>query len=214
MYVKTKMTKNPVTIGKEFTVSDALDAFSTNNFHRLPVVDSTNHLIGLITEGIIQANTPSNATSLSVHELNYLLTKTTVESIMVKRVITIGPDEILEKAADVMRQHGIACLPVVDEENHLLGIITEKDIFGSFIEILGYYREGSRIVVDVKEDKPGILGHIAKVLGDANVNISHLVVYRDDSIYVVIQVDDTDPDRFVPLLEEAGYPVMDVRVNK
>ena len=214
MYVRNQMTKNPVTITKDFTVSEALDLFSKSPFHRLPVVDSTNHLIGLITEGIIRANTPSQATSLSMFELNYLLSKTTVESIMVTKVITIGPDELLEKAADIMRQHSIACLPVVDEEGKLLGIITEKDIFASFIEILGYYQEGSRIVVEVDEDKPGILADLSRVLADAGANISHLVVFREDAVSVVIRADDTDADKLVALLEEHGYKVTDARVNK
>ncbi|MBR2685462.1 MAG: CBS domain-containing protein [Erysipelotrichaceae bacterium] len=214
MYVKNKMTRNPVTISKNVTIAEALDMFAANDFHRLPVTDSTNRLIGLITEGVIQANTPSQATSLSIHELNYILNKTNIESIMIKNVITIHPDALLEEAADKMRRHGINCLPVVDASHKLLGIITQKDIFGSFIELMGYYEEGSRIVVEVLEDKVGILANISALLAEKNINITNLAVYHDDVVNVVIRVSDTDGEKIRNLLEEAGYLVTDVRVNK
>ncbi len=214
MYVKNKMTRNPVTISKNVTIAEALDMFAANDFHRLPVTDSTNRLIGLITEGVIQANTPSHATSLSIHELNYILNKTNIESIMIKNVITINPDALLEEAADKMRRHGINCLPVVDASHKLLGIITQKDIFGSFIELMGYYEEGSRIVVEVLEDKVGILARISALLAEKNINITNLAVYHDDVVNVVIRVSDTDGEKIRNLLEEAGYLVTDVRVNK
>ncbi len=214
MYVKNKMTKNPVTIDKNVTISEALDMFVTNDFHRLPVVDNTNRLIGLITEGVIQANTPSNATSLSIHELNYILNKTNIDSIMIKNVITINPDALLEEAADKMRRHGINCLPVVDASHKLLGIITQKDIFGAFIELLGYYEEGTRLVVDVPEDKVGILAKISALLAKEDINITNLAVYRDETVSVVIRVSDVRAEKIRALLEENGYQVTDVRVNK
>jgi len=214
MYVKNKMTKNPVTIDKNVTISEALDMFVTNDFHRLPVVDNTNRLIGLITEGVIQANTPSHATSLSIHELNYILNKTNIDSIMIKNVITINPDALLEEAADKMRKHGINCLPVVDASHKLLGIITQKDIFGAFIELLGYYEEGTRLVVDVPEDKVGILAKISALLAKEDINITNLAVYRDETVSVVIRVSDVRAEKIRALLEENGYQVTDVRVNK
>ncbi|MBQ1740655.1 MAG: CBS domain-containing protein [Erysipelotrichaceae bacterium] len=143
MYVKDNMVSGPITIGPDQSVSEAIDLMSENGLHRLPVVDKNGKLAGLITEGVITSNTPNNATSLSVFELNYLLNKLTIKDIMIKDVITIGKDALLEEAATILRKNDIGCLPVVDEDNTLIGIITHNDIFTAFIDLLGYNHVGT-----------------------------------------------------------------------
>ena len=90
MYVKDNMVKDPVTIGPDRSVSEALDMMSENGLHRIPVVDGKNKLLGLVTQSIIASNTPNSASSLSVFELNYLLNKLTIRDVMIKDVITIN----------------------------------------------------------------------------------------------------------------------------
>ncbi|MEA5027196.1 Inosine-5'-monophosphate dehydrogenase [bioreactor metagenome] len=214
MYVRDRMSKNIVTVAKDVKITQVLDIFASNNFHRLPIVDAQGKLIGLITEGTIQANTPSKATSLSIHELNYLLSKTTVESIMIKKVIIITPDRLLEEAAEVMMKHDISCLPVVEADNHLVGIITQKDVFAAFVDLLGYHDIGSRIVIEIAEDKVGLLAKIAHILAEAGVSISHLVVYRKATVDVVIRVANLDGDKIAKLLTDHGYKVVNVLVNR
>ena len=157
MLVKDRMTANPYCISKDTSISAALDLMAERDFHRIPVA-AGQELVGLVTEGTIAENTPSKATSLSVYELNYLLAKSTVESVMIKDVVTIHPDALLEEAAVLMRQHDIGCL-VVTEGRKVVGIITQNDIFEAFIDLLGYYEEGSRYVIAV-EDKPGVLADL------------------------------------------------------
>jgi len=210
MLVKEKMTKNPITIFEENFISDAVDIFNEHNFHRLPVVDKQNHLIGLITEGTVQENVPSKATSLSIHEINYLLNQTKVSDIMIKKVITIGPDNLLDEAADVMVANHVYSLPVVDK-GFLVGIITEKDIFTSFIEQQGFYNKGTRVVVLIENDRPGILRDIATILSAEGINITHLVVERiNDDIRVVVRVDEIDSNKVVKLIG-SQFNVIDVR---
>ncbi|MDD3925013.1 MAG: CBS domain-containing protein [Erysipelotrichaceae bacterium] len=213
MYVKDRMKTNIVSITKDVTISQALDIFATNDFHRLPVIDKHNHLIGLITEGVIQAHTPSKATSLSIHELNYLLSKTSVDMIMIKDVIVIKPDCLLEEAAEKMMENDISCLPVIDDENSLVGIITQKDIFTAFVDLLGYHDIGSRIVIKVDHDEVGVLAKIAKIMADNHISISHLAVYRNKTVDVVMRVDQLDGKKVVDILQKNGYEVTDVIVN-
>ena len=91
MYVRNRMTANPYCISKDTAISTALDIMAEHGFHRLPVVEGK-HLVGLVTEGVISEHSPSKATSLSIYELNYLLSKTKCEDVMIKNVITISPD--------------------------------------------------------------------------------------------------------------------------
>ncbi|MFC2704100.1 MAG: CBS domain-containing protein, partial [Abiotrophia defectiva] len=102
MYVKNYMSTDLVTITPDTTVIKALDLMRQHDIHRLPVVVK-GQLVGLLTESVIAKNSPSTATSLSVHELNYLLNKTTAADIMIRRVITTSPDALLEQAASEMR---------------------------------------------------------------------------------------------------------------
>ncbi len=209
MYVKDNMVSGPITIGPDQSVSEAIDLMSENGLHRLPVVDKNGKLAGLITEGVITSNTPTNATSLSVFELNYLLNKLTIKDIMIKDVITIGKDALLEEAATILRKNDIGCLPVVDEDNTLIGIITHNDIFTAFIDLLGYNHVGTRYVISVEEDRTGILEDICRVFKEQDVSIANMAVYnssRGIEIVVIVHGFDDITDK----LEKAGYKVTSV----
>ena len=209
MYVKDNMVSGPITIGPDQSVSEAIDLMSENGLHRLPVVDGNGKLVGLITEGVITSNTPNNSTSLSVFELNYLLNKLTIKDIMIKDVITIGKDALLEEAATILRKNDIGCLPVVDEDNTLIGIITHNDIFTAFIDLLGYNHVGTRYVISVEEDRTGILEDICRVFKEQDVSIANMAVYnssRGIEIVVIVHGFDNITDK----LEKAGYKVTSV----
>ena len=209
MYVKDNMVSGPITIGPDQSVSEAIDLMSENGLHRLPVVDKNGKLAGLITEGVITSNTPNNSTSLSVFELNYLLNKLTIKDIMIKDVITIGKDALLEEAATILRKNDIGCLPVVDEDNTLIGIITHNDIFTAFIDLLGYNHVGTRYVISVEEDRTGILEDICRVFKEQDGSIANMAVYNSSrGIEIVVIVHGFDD--ITGKLEKAGYKVTSV----
>ena len=211
MFVKEKMTRKPVTISPDDVVSSAVEIFNKCNFHRLPVVDRSNRVVGLITEALVAENVPSKATSLSIHEINYLLNKTTIKDIMIKDIAVCSPNDLLEEAADIMIKSDIYTLPVVDQ-GFLVGVITQKDIFSAFIEVQGYYNKGTRVVLAIDEDQPGILKNIATLLSDEGISITHLVVERNDRINIVIRVAETDSDKIGGLLKD--YDIIDIRSYK
>lgn len=207
MDVKSYMTSTVVTVSEETKVLEALDIMKENDFHRLPVVKN-GRMVGLVTQEIIQENTPSTATSLSIHEMNYLLTKTKVGDIMQKKVLTVQEDDLLEEAASRMRDQEIGVLPVVEEGNKIVGIITDKDIFSAFIDIMGYNNKGSRIVIDIPEDHPGILEDITNILAEAKISINQIAVYRKDHFtQVIIQMDSPDVNAITEILTTSGYTV-------
>lgn len=208
MYVKDNMTKNPYTVSLDQSVSQVLDIMSASKVHRLPVVDKSGKLLGLITESLIASATPSTSSSLSVYEINYLLNKLSIKDIMVSNVITISPDALLEEAATLMLKNDIGCLPVVDDKKCVVGIITHNDIFDAFIDLLGYHKDGSRYVINITEDKAGIFEDICRIFTNNSVSISNVAVYHTErgvEIVVIAYGNDNIADK----LKAEGYNVTD-----
>ena len=212
MYVKDHMTKNPYTITEDTVISKALEIMQTHNFHRLPVVDGDGRLIGLVTGGLVKEKSGMQSTSLSIYELNYLLAKTQVKEIMIRDVQTTGADVFLEEAAQSMIDHGIAVLPVVDSADHVIGIITEKDIFQAFNDLMGYQKQGSRFVINV-DDKPGVMIGIGQLFADNDANLESIAVYRSEergTEIVVKATGEIETDAMIRILLDAGYNVTNV----
>lgn len=207
--VKDFMTKNVICTQKDTTISEIIDLMKEKKIHRVPVVEN-GQLIGLITEGMISNSGVSQATSLSIYELNYLLSKTTVETIMVKHVQTISEDELMELAAQKMLKHDIGCLPVVNQQGQVTGIITQNDVFTCFLNVLGWDEIGSRITVAVK-DEVGAIGKLSEIFAKEQINITHIGVYSFDGgiANMVIRCDSLQPENVCRSLEEKGYKVLE-----
>ena len=212
MYVKDHMTKEPVTVTKDTKISKAVDIMSKGHFHRLPIVDESGRLIGLVTGGLVTEKRGANATSLSIYELNYLLSKTKVEDIMLTDVKTINQDAFIEEAAQKMLDEGISVLPVIDDENHVIGIITEKDIFQAFTDLLGYKHQGTRFVFQC-DDRPGFFAGIAQLLADNEANMEAMAVYHTKARgteAVVKATGEISVKSMVDILVNAGYKLNNV----
>lgn len=125
--VKDWMTTNPVCVGPHTTLPEGLQLMKERRIRRLPVVDK-GKLVGIVTRGDLRGAQPSEATSLSIFEINYLIARLTLDHVMTKNVLTVTPDSTIENAAGLMLKHKIAGLPVVDQ-GRVVGILTESDIF-------------------------------------------------------------------------------------
>ncbi|MGC8877397.1 CBS and ACT domain-containing protein [Thermus sp.] len=210
MLVRDWMTKNPLTVPPDTPVLEAINLLKGRGFRRLPVVKD-GKLIGLVTDKDLKDAMPSKATTLSVWELNYLLSKLTVQEVMAKPVVTVGAEEPLEKAALLMEEKKIGGLPVMEGER-LVGIITVTDVLRAFIEALGLKLGGLRITVDVP-DVPGALAQMAQAVPPANIvsiaTAAHLPSYQRLVMRVVGEQVEKVPDR----LRAAGERVVDVRAG-
>jgi acetoin utilization protein AcuB len=136
MLVKDRMSSPAITVWEDTPFQDALKLMHSRQIRRLPIVDQHNQLIGIVSERDLLHAAPSPATSLSVWELNYLLWKLTVGSLMTRKVATVTPEMPLVEAAQLMVDQKIGGLPVVDHERQVIGIITETDIFKAFVELV------------------------------------------------------------------------------
>ena len=130
MKVKNRMSENPHTVTLDTSIHEAMSMMKNNSIRRLPIVDN-NRVVGIVTVSDLNRASPSSATTLSKHELKYLLARTKIRDILPKnlQVITIGPENYIETAARIMRENKVSGLPVIDESGQLVGIITETDIF-------------------------------------------------------------------------------------
>jgi len=176
MLVKDRMTSPALTIGPEMGVQDTLAMMRRDKVRRYPVVDRRGNLIGIVAEADLLNASPSDATTLSVWEINYLLSKLTVEKIMTKEVITITPDIPIEEAARIMADRKVGGLPVV-EGTKVVGIVTETNLFRVFLELFGARTPGVRLTARV-EDEPGKLAQLTNAIHDISGNIVALGTYQ------------------------------------
>ncbi len=126
--VKEIMAREMKSISPDTVLPEAHQVMIGNDIRRLPVVDG-DKLMGIVTLSDIQQASPSDATSLSVWELNYLLAKLTIKKIMTSPVMTIGEDDLVNKAAKMMLVNKFGGIPVVNSAGKLVGMVTESDIF-------------------------------------------------------------------------------------
>lgn len=135
--VRKWMTPNPITIALEASLTDAHALLREYDIRRLPVVDEDGQLVGIITLGDVREASPSDATSLSVWELHYLLTKLKITEIMTSDPLTVYTADTIAETANLMLENKISGLPVVEPDGKLVGIITESDIFRMVVQQWG-----------------------------------------------------------------------------
>ncbi|MFQ5854758.1 MAG: CBS and ACT domain-containing protein [Anaerolineae bacterium] len=213
MFVRDRMSSEPITITHDTPFQDALKLMREQRFRRLPVVDKNGELVGLVSERDLLYASPSPATSLSVWELNYLLSKLQVREIMTKNVITTTPDTPIEDAARLIADNKIGGMPVVDEDNHVVGVITETDIFKTFVEMLGGGQSGLRLTLKVPERK-GVLADLSRAIFDLGGNIVSVGSFYGEAPgerELVVKVRDVRRDQLVETLEALGDHVIDAR---
>ena len=209
MFVAKRMTPNPITVGPETSVVDAAELMHAKKVRRLPVVQN-GKLIGIVTDRDLREVGPSPATSLSIHELNYLLAKMKISDVMTKAVLTVNAEATIEEAALIMYNNKIGGLVAVDDANNVVGIITETDIFKLFVDVMGLPSGMTRITLDVT-NKVGVLSDITAVFRDKGININSLVTLpTDGKAEMVIRADVADPTDVVAALEAKGYSVLHV----
>lgn len=213
MIVKEVMRTNVICASSDTKSTEVKNMMTENNVSKLPVVDN-GKLVGIVTKNDLLKAEPSSATTLDMFEISYLLSKLTVKKIMNTKVISVGPNEVVEEAARIMVDNKISCLPVVDGDA-LIGIITKSDLFHMFTEMFGAREKGVRVVALVN-DAPGVLAKVAKEISDLNANIISAVTTKqgiDNKIMLTIKATGLDEAKMKSIFEDAGFEIQDIRVN-
>jgi acetoin utilization protein AcuB len=212
-FMREKIQKNPLTISPEASFFEARNFIHEKGIRHLPVVDKNNALVGIVTDRDIRQAAPSDATLLSVQELNYLLGKLKVSSFMTPKakLITITPDTLIEEAVQLMHDNKIGCLPVV-EGGKLYGIFTETDALDHLVDVFGFKQKGTRLTLAL-EDKPGSLLGILEVFKKHHLNVISIVTPSfmvEGKRIAAIRIRTEEYKDVVADLEKAGYDVLSI----
>ena len=208
MFVINRMTKNPITVTPDAKIDEVSNLIKVKKIRRIPVVEN-GKLVGFFSDRDLMRVAPSPATTLSRYEINSLLAKMCVRDIMQKKVISVNVDATIEEAALLMYKNKLGGMPVVSNVGAVVGVITETDIFKTFVDVMGLADGKTRITLEVT-DKIGVVKDIATIFGEEGVSIDSLITCKkDDNKYeIVIRGDITNIDDMKQKLEEKGYKVI------
>jgi len=209
--IKDRMTRDPVVIRTSTNLKEALDMVRSNPFRHLPVLDEEDKLVGIVTEKSLVYASPTSSTTLSVFEVDYILSRTKIGQIIQGDVITVAPDLPVEEAARVMIDHRIGCLPVV-KDGKLVGIVSDTDIFRVFVEGLGGGHPSLRITVVIPEEV-GSLAYITSCVADLGCNIHSLGTFwseRPEDRLIAFRLEGVKRETVLQAFEAAGIQVVNV----
>jgi len=162
MLVRNWMSQNVVSVDGNDSLVDATKKLKENDIRMLPVTRK-GKLVGIITDRDIKRASASDANTLDIHELLYLISKIKVKDIMTRDPITVPPDYTVEEIADLLLVNKISGVPVVDGRDRISGIITQHDVFKAIISLTGLKSRGIQFAVQI-EDRPGSIKEVADIL--------------------------------------------------
>ena len=208
MRIRDFMSTNVVAVDEKTSIHDARKIMDAHKIRRLPVMKK-DKLVGLVTKRMLLEASPSPATSLSIHELHYLLAKMTVKDIMVKKPFTISPDMPPEEAMQLGQEMGYGAFPVMEDER-LVGVATESDIVRLMTRVLGVREKGKRI--DIKASKQfGNLQSIIEILDKKKTVLLSLMTLPpeegEEDCLIVLRLKSEDVDSIAKELQSSGFNV-------
>ncbi|MDI6696922.1 MAG: CBS domain-containing protein [Anaerolineales bacterium] len=214
MLVGERMSHPVITISPEMPIVDALNLMKREHIRRAPVVKD-GKMVGIVSDKDLLNASPSPATSLSVWELNYLLSKITVKEIMTKNVLTVDEKTPIEEAARIMADNKIGGLPVC-RGDEVVGIITETDLFKIFLELMGAREPGVRVTVLIPEQR-GQLAKLTEAIAARGGNFVAFGQFTGDSPasrLVTFKVDGLDEAQIKEIIEPLVLRVVDIQTRR
>jgi len=162
MLVKNWMSKDVVTVNVDDSMQHAIDMMKEHSIRMLPVL-MEGKLVGVLTDRDLKRASPSDATTLDVHELLYLISKIKIQDIMKKKPVTVPDNFTVEETADTLLKNKISGVPVVGEKGQLVGVITQHDLFRALIALTGFGQRGVQFAFRLV-DRPGSIKEITDVI--------------------------------------------------
>ncbi len=203
MLVKEWMAVRPITVDENTSIMKATQILKEHGIRRVPVLRQ-NRLVGIVSDRDLKEAAPSKATSLDVHELYYLLSEIKVKDIMTPNPITLREEDSVEKAAVIMLENRISGLPVVNDQNEVVGMITQTDIFKVMIGITGIYRTPVQLAFDL-EDKPGTLNELLRIISECGARMVSVLTFQEHVApgrrEVYIRIKDVPDEKLKDLVE-------------
>jgi len=203
MLVKNWMSKDVVTVDADDSMQNAIYILQEQNIKMLPVMGK-GQIVGIITDRDLKKASPSDATTLDMHELLFLISKIKVRDLMKKPVYTVPPDYTVEEAAALLLEKKISGLPVVDENNRLVGIITRSDLFRVIISLSGLGKKGIQFAIRIK-DMPGTIKDVRELIHEYGARTASILSSSDnvpvDHLNFYFRIYQIDRERLPSLLD-------------
>ncbi|WP_174614065.1 acetoin utilization AcuB family protein [Virgibacillus ihumii] len=200
--MNTEVTSLPPTA----TIASALKLLHEKKIRHIPIINEEKNVIGIVSDRDVRDATPS----IFEENREHTELQNEIHTIMSQPVVTVHPLDLVEEIAGIFYEEEFACLPVVSN-NELVGVITEKDMLHTLIEITGTNVQSSHIEVKVPH-KPGILPEVAAIFGARKTNITSVLVYpyKNDANYkiLVFRIQTMNPLPVIKDLQNAGYELM------
>jgi acetoin utilization protein AcuB len=213
MFVRDRMSSPAVTITPDKVLRDALRLMHQGHFRRLPVIDESGKLVGIVSEADLSQTSPSRPGSLSVWDLNRVLSRVQIREVMTEEVMTTTADVPVEDVARLMTENRVGGLPVLDGEDHVIGVITETDIFKAFVEMFAGGHSGLRLTLEIPQTKD-VLRELTKTISELGGNIVSVGSFYSDATGrrgLVVKIRGARKDQLVDTLEALGDHVVDAR---
>lgn len=207
MYVGLKMSTQLVTVTPETLLIDANNIMEENRLWLLPVVEDEK-LVGYLQKEDVRSGLPSPATLLSRHELNTIISKVTVADFIKKDIVTVSPETEIEVAAELMVDHELPGLAVVDKSGRLVGYMSRQIMLELLVEAMGLHRSGKRFAIHFK-DRPGVMAEVATLITDMGYNfVSAASFFHKDSVILVFRVRTDDLSPILEALKQRDYNIL------
>jgi len=162
MLVKNWMSKTVITTDVNDSMNKVMDLMKEYDIGMVPVMKK-GKLVGIVTDRDLKRSSASDATTLEIHELLFLISKIKVKDIMTKDPITVPFDFTVEEAAEVLMKNRISGAPVVGQDGKVVGTITKGDMFRVLISLTGVGKRGIQFAFQV-EDLPGTIKDVADII--------------------------------------------------
>jgi len=186
MLVKDRMTPDPICGNPSMPVTEVQELMRKKKFRHLPILDEDGNLMGLVTQRSLLKALPSDVSGFSRFEISYILAKIKAKDVMTKDVITINEDVAIEEAARIMAVEKIGCLPVC-KQNKMVGIITDNDLFGIMVDLMGGRGTGMRMTVS-QPDRAGAIARLTAAIAKEGGFVSVFVGYPGEEANTWISV--------------------------
>jgi acetoin utilization protein AcuB len=211
MFVGERMSRPVICVSPEDSINEVLAMFRNEHIRRAPVMRE-GKLVGIVSERDLLNASPSSATTLSVWEMNYLISKVKVKDVMTKKIITVDADTPIEEAARIMADKKIGGLPVMSSDK-VVGMITETDLFKILLELMGARQKALRVTATVP-DQPGELAKITRAIASNGGDFISFGMFSGpdaNSRVVTFKVQGIKKDKVKEVLDNVVLKFWDIR---
>jgi acetoin utilization protein AcuB len=213
MFVGERMSRPVISVSPDMPINECLAMFRKEHIRRAPVIKD-GKLLGIVSERDLLNASPSSATTLSIWELNYLISKVTVKNVMARKVITVDKDTPIEEAARIMADKKIGGVPVTNGSS-VVGIITETDLFKIFLELMGARQKALRVTATIA-DKPGQLAGLTQAIAQNGGNFISFGMFSGpdaNTRLVTFKVEGISKNKITEVLDSVVVKFWDMRIS-